>query len=334
MSARRVLFLLIGSFGGCLIGCGPTPRPPETQSVYEAPHRIRSTGSTMSGSTIPGAHSPDAAIPGGSTRNVAAPAPQGLARTEMRPTLRDVHQARSRALLVTEVQGLEMLASQTKVDAADRPQLLRRIAEDYVEMEAAAERENATALATAARAKAIKTYLRLQADDPTYPQNDQVTYAVAHEYERAGDFSSARRVYYVLINKYPSSQYVPYAYLAFGDLFFDEAERDHSKWDLARVAYLEVLKYPAPRNRAYGYAWYKLAWVLRNQGQRDAASNAFGKAIDFSTSNPSVPGAAKLGEAARADRESLGEPSSASPEASKEAPEPAEPAEPTEQTEP
>jgi tetratricopeptide (TPR) repeat protein len=157
----------------------------------------------------------------------------------------------------------------------------------------------------AARAKAIKTYLRLQLDHPTDPQNDAVTFAIANEYEQSGDLTSSRQTYYTLINKYPSSLYVPYAYLAFADAFFDEATQDPTKWELARAAYREVLKYPAPQNKAYGYAWYKLAWVSENEGQRAKALDGFAKAIDFATTYATLPSAEKLGEAARADRDSL-----------------------------
>ena len=42
--------------------------------------------------------------------------------------------------------------------------------------------------------------------------------------------------------------------MAFGELFFQEAQGDPSKWDLAAAAYKEVIKYPPPTNKVYGYA--------------------------------------------------------------------------------
>ena len=50
-------------------------------------------------------------------------------------------EARSRQLLVTEIQGLESLFQTTPKDAADRPGLMRRLAEGYVELESAATRD-------------------------------------------------------------------------------------------------------------------------------------------------------------------------------------------------
>ena len=47
-------------------------------------------------------------------------------------------QARARALLITEIQGLERLYKRTAKKSPDRPQLTRRLAEGYVELESAA----------------------------------------------------------------------------------------------------------------------------------------------------------------------------------------------------
>ena len=48
----------------------------------------------------------------------------------------------------------------------------------------------------------------------------------------------ARKVYLDLIQKAPASQYVPSAYLAFGELFFQEAQADRpAKWALAEQSY-------------------------------------------------------------------------------------------------
>ena len=53
--------------------------------------------------------------------------------------------ARQRALLVTEIQGLESLFATTPKNAPDRPQLARRLAEGYVELESAAFRDKTEA---------------------------------------------------------------------------------------------------------------------------------------------------------------------------------------------
>src|SRR4051812_45543543 len=237
-------------------------------------------------------------------------------------------QARQRALLVTEIAGLERLFETTKKNAPDRPQLGRRLAEAYVEMEAAAFRDKTEAeikrdgfkktnpqaagqqqtqanqadqVMKLARKKAIENYTLIANDYPTYGQLDEVLYYLAYEYEQASDLKNARSVYFDLIKKRPDSKYIPNAYLAFGELFFNEAQGDPSKWDLAAQAYAEVIKYPPPNNKVYGYAWYKLAYVYWNKGEFPRSLDEFKKTIDFGTQFASLPNAAQLAIAARRD---------------------------------
>jgi tetratricopeptide (TPR) repeat protein len=271
----------------------------------------------------------------------SAPPPQDLKKRDQqtkpnKPTLQEAPrderksrlQARQRALLVTEIQGLESLFSSTKKNAPDRPQLGRRLAEAYVELEAAAFRDKTEAeikrdelkkknpqaagqqqtqanqaanVLKAARKKAIDYYTLIIKDYPTYAALDEVLYYLAYEYEQANDLKNARRVYYELIQKRPDSKYIPNAYLAFGELFFNEAQGDPSKWEHAAQAYEKVIGYPPPNNKVYGYAWYKLAYVFWNKGELEKSLNAFKKTIEFGVVHAQLPGAAKLAESARRD---------------------------------
>ena len=237
-------------------------------------------------------------------------------------------QARQRALLATEISGLENLYAGTPKNAPDRIQVLRRLAEDYVELESAAFRDKTNAevqrdalkksnpagagqqqtlvnqaagIMAKARSNAEKYYAIIDTEYPNYPQLDEVLYYLAYEYEQANDNANARRVYYELIQKRPNSKYIPNAYLAFGELFFNEAQGDPSKWGFARDAYVKVIGYPPPNNKVYGYAWYKLAYVFWNNGELDKALNSFKKVIDFGTTYAQLPNAAKLADSARKD---------------------------------
>ncbi len=236
--------------------------------------------------------------------------------------------ARQKALLVTEISGLENLFQGTPKNASDRPTLARRLAEDYVELESAAFREKTNAeierdnlkktnpggagqkqteanaangVMLKARSNAVRYYTLVKSEYPNYPQLDEVLYYLAYEYEQAQDYPNARKVYYELIQKRQDSKYIPNAYLAFGELFFNEAQGDPSKWDLSRDAYVEVIKYPAPNNKVYGYAWYKLAYVFWNKGEFDKALNAFKKTIDYGRDFSQLPNASKLADSARRD---------------------------------
>lgn len=186
-------------------------------------------------------------------------------------------QARAKGLLITEIAGLENLFRTTPRNAPDRVQLARRLAEDYVELESAAFRDKTQAeiardnerrrnpqaagreqaianqanrIMLAARKKVIDNYQLIINQYPNYSLLDEVLYYLAYEYEQANDLTNARRVYYDLINKKPNSKYIPNAYLAFGELFFNEAQGDPSKWPFAAQAYTEVIKFPRRRARS------------------------------------------------------------------------------------
>ena len=237
-------------------------------------------------------------------------------------------QARARALLVTEIQGLESLFQSTPKNSPDRVELARRLSEDYVELESAAFKEKTTAeidrdtlkktnpagagqkqtaansaaqIMNGARTKAETYYTLIKNEYPNYSKLDEVLYYLAYEYEQASDNANARKVYLELINKRPDSKYVPNAYLAFGELFFNEAMGDPSKWDLAAQAYTEVIKFPPEKNKVYGYAWYKLGYVYWNQSAFEKALNAFKKTIDWGSTYKEQPGSSKLADAARKD---------------------------------
>jgi len=265
------------------------------------------------------------APPGRSTTPPPRPAPTTWEDASI--AARRLH-ARQRGLLAVEVQRIENLFSTSRKNAPDRLQIGRRLADGYVELEAAAFRDKTEAeqrrallrsnnpaaagaeetqvrdldrVVKAARKRAIEVYTLIANDYPTAAQLDEVLYYLAYEYEQAGDAKGARAAYYELIKKAPASKYVPNAYLAFGDLFYNEAQGDPQKWGLAAQAYAEVVKYPAPANKALGYAWYKMAHVFWNEGELDRSLDAFKRTIEFGVANPSLPGASKLAESARRD---------------------------------
>ena len=94
---------------------------------------------------------------------------------------------------------------------------------------------------------------------------------------------------------------MPNAYLAFGELFFQEAQGDPSKWALAEQSYREVIKYPAPENKVLGYAHYKLAYVYWNKGDFALALSELKKTIDTARSSPRSPTPEQLAVSARRD---------------------------------
>ncbi len=179
---------------------------------------------------------------------------------------------RQSALLVVETQQLERLLEVTPPSAPDRGVMLRRLAENYVELSRSLARDGKSG-APEARAKAIACYDRLVREVPAYPQIDEALYFAGLERELGGDWRSARATYYDLIKRAPNSKYIPHAYFAFGEMFFDEAKSDPAKLDLASQAFLEVVKYPAPQNGVMADALLRLGQIADAKGNAARAAN-------------------------------------------------------------
>ena len=226
--------------------------------------------------------------------------------------------ARVRALLVTEIQGLESLYASTPKNSPDRAQLVRRLAEDYVELESAAFRDKteagikldeakktnpagaaklqqtqtqAAAIMVAARKKAIDYYTALINDYPNYAQMDEVLYYLAYEYEQG---ERLRQRAQGLLRAHPEGAATRSTSRTRTSRSASSSSTRRraipSKWDLAAQAYTEVIKYPPPNNKVYGYAWYKLAYVYWNKGELDKALNAFKKTIEFGVAQRAAAG--------------------------------------------
>jgi len=166
----------------------------------------------------------------------------------------------------------------------------------------------------AARKSAIKYYTLLKNDYPNYclqPNDadpsksqgcgDEVLYYLAYEYEQAKDYDKARKVYLELIQNWAKSKYIPNAYFAFGELFFQDAQSDPSKWSFAEQSYNEVIKYPAPENKLFGAAHYKLGYVYWNEGDFAKAMTSFKNVIDYGNQFSTLPNAPQLQTNARRD---------------------------------
>ncbi len=243
---------------------------------------------------------------------------------------------------VAAIQQLETLFAATPANSPDRAKLMKRLGDEYVDLESIsfrrkiegraqadeqrrkknagaaesllAEATKAEKIESAARQAAIKYYSLLKtqyprwcqmpnAQDPAKSQGcgDELLYYLAYEHEQEKKPDQARKVYLELVQGWPASRYVPSAYLAFGELFFEEAQGDPTRWSLAEQSYKEVIKYPAPENKVLGYARYKLAYVYWNKGDFAQAISELKKAIEFGTQFPALASARQIASSARRD---------------------------------
>lgn len=232
------------------------------------------------------------------------------------------------ALLVTELQALEALFVNTPANAMDRPRLIRRLAEGYVELKYAAIRDKQNLLrkpspppqeiakleklAPAARTMAMKYYqifirdhsafcMSPNAADPSLSQGcrDEAHYFMGLELLEADRSNEARKEFFALIKDFPRSKWLPHAYLAFGEMFFQEGKMDPTKLDFAQQAYEKVLQFPPPDNTTYGFTHYRLGQVHVQKQDNPRALSHLVKAAEFSMQYAVLPGSTLLGESVR-----------------------------------
>lgn len=105
-------------------------------------------------------------------------------------------------------------------------------------------------------------------------------YASALTNEQGLNANGARLQYLQVIQNFPTSPIIPFAYLAFGEMFAEEAAQDPSKWALAQQAYRKVLEYPPDQNTSYTYTLYRLSETSHAQGEEQQALDHARKTIE------------------------------------------------------
>ena len=105
--------------------------------------------------------------------------------------------------------------------------------------------------------------------------------ALPHAYDVMLGSQLGIGAYRALIERYPKSRYVPDAWMAFGEYYFNKANKSDRAGNLARAleAYRKAAEYQ--ESSVYGYALYKQAWVHYNLGQWSEALELFRGVIFF-----------------------------------------------------
>ena len=115
-------------------------------------------------------------------------------------------------------------------------------------------------------AKCVKLYEAILQGYPRYAKADQATFSLGMTLQEMGNTEKAVSAFKKLVKLYPTSGWVPDAYVLIGEYYFDKNDAFP-----ALRAYLKAASYKdSPR---YGYAMYKLAWSYYNVEE-------YGKAID------------------------------------------------------
>ena len=168
---------------------------------------------------------------------------------------------------------------------------------------------------TSCQDRVVFLYTMIADKHPDYSKGDEVLYYLAYEYEqrKAADPNDKAQVkeerenkekalatYLRLIKEHPKSKFVSAAYIAYGDLYFEDALSGKIDWKIPLEAYDRVIQSgDPPDNKQWGYAQYKKGFIYWNLGQYKDAVTAFKKAIEFGTKYSDLPKAPQIAEEAR-----------------------------------
>ncbi len=129
--------------------------------------------------------------------------------------------------------------------------------------------------------EAIARYREIVRRFPSYQRLDEVVFFLGENLWRQNRRREALDAYRTLIKRYPGSRYVPDAWMAYGEYYFESAEKGDRKLALAKAleSYRRAAAYT--ESSIYGYALYKQAWVHYNLGAWSEALDLFRAVIFF-----------------------------------------------------
>jgi tetratricopeptide (TPR) repeat protein len=130
--------------------------------------------------------------------------------------------------------------------------------------------------------QAVVLYKAIIAKHPDYPRLDEVLFFLARNLLlRDRTDAEAMKAYRALIQRFPDSPYVPDAWMAFGEYYFEKANKGDRSGNLKKAleAYRKAADYK--ESSVYGYALYKQGWVQFNLGAYADALDLFRGVVYF-----------------------------------------------------
>jgi TolA-binding protein len=143
-----------------------------------------------------------------------------------------------------------------------------------------AEKKDLEARSRAESERAIGRYKDIAKRFPKYPRLDEVVFFLGENLWKGNRRKEALDAYKVLITRFPKSKYVPDAWMAFGENYFDTADKGNRAESLRKALGSYQRAASVQESSVYGFALYKQAWVHYNLGNWDQALDLF-KAVVF-----------------------------------------------------
>ncbi len=121
--------------------------------------------------------------------------------------------------------------------------------------------------------KAMNEYSTIVQNYKDYERTDEVLYFLGLNLMEMNDEKRGLVAYKRLVDKYDKSKYLPDAYLALGEYYFNNSKSKRDLLDKALENYKAAAKFTD--NAVYGYALYKQGWCYFNMNDFDKAMDQF-----------------------------------------------------------
>lgn len=120
---------------------------------------------------------------------------------------------------------------------------------------------------------AVERYKEIVGKYPEFGRIDEVLYFLGHNLWESNKEQDALAIYKTLVTKFPKSRFVPDAWLAFGEFYFNGSQGKRDAIEKALSSYQHAAE--REDSSVYGFATYKMGWCNYNIGNFKAARDLF-----------------------------------------------------------
>ncbi|MCY1002430.1 tetratricopeptide repeat protein [Myxococcus sp. MISCRS1] len=120
---------------------------------------------------------------------------------------------------------------------------------------------------------AVEQYTKIVQEHPKFERTDEVLFFLGQYLMEEGQDRKALVAFKRLVEKHPTSKFIPDAYLAFGEYYFNNSKGKRPELEKALVAYKKAAEFP--ESQVYAFALYKQGWCHYNLGDYEAAKDKF-----------------------------------------------------------
>jgi TonB family protein len=135
---------------------------------------------------------------------------------------------------------------------------------------------------------ALEQYTKIVQSYPEFERSDEVLFFLGTYLMEDGQDLEALVAFKRLVEKYPQSKYIPDAYLAFGEYYFNNSNGKRPELEKALAAYKKAAEYP--ESQVYAFALYKQGWCYFNLADYPNAKDKW-KAVAVLYGEPAGPAA-------------------------------------------